>query len=269
MNKCLRCGKEIAEGRKFCSRSCSASYNNVRRERKPWTEEQREKITVPRVRQVCKFCGKFTGKEVREQYQYGICEECRPFIGEQKLYRKVGILQGSLRERADKLRQKLRHLYVDCRMSLPDIYRETGIWGKTAWSILTDSGVRMRSKEESEDLAIAQGHYGITRSRSGSKITWDGKKVFYRSSYELKFSEELDKARIQYEVEPFRILYYDSVKEKVRSAIPDFYLPDTNEIIEIKSTWTYNKQNMRDKFKAYREAGYKPKLILNMKEVNE
>ena len=57
------------------------------------------------------------------------------------------------------------------------------------------------------------------------------------------------------------------VLAKERVAIPDFYLPRTNEIVEIKSTWTYNKQEMNDKFEAYRNLGYIPKLILDRKEV--
>ena len=35
--RCLQCGKEIPEGRNFCSSSCSANYNNVRRQIKTWT----------------------------------------------------------------------------------------------------------------------------------------------------------------------------------------------------------------------------------------
>lgn len=53
------------------------------------------------------------------------------------------------------------------------------------------------------------------------------------------------------------------VKKRNRVAIPDFYLPETNEIIEIKSSWTFDKQNMKDKFIAYKKLGYAPKVILN------
>jgi len=47
-----------------------------------------------------------------------------------------------------------------------------------------------------------------------------------------------------------------------------FYLPDTNTIVEIKSNYTLDEQNMRDKFKAYKEHGYIYKLILNKKELS-
>lgn len=260
MNKCLNCGKEIPEGRKFCSSSCSAKYNNVRRQRKPWTEEQRQRVTKPKKQRYCKYCG-------RESIGC-VCEECRPFVGEIRLYEKLHLEGKTLAEKARQFRTNLIQMYVQEKKSLPDIYRETGIWGKTAWAILADAGIKMRGKQESKDLAISQGHYGITRSHSGSKITWDGKTVHYRSSYELRYAEELDRRKIRYCTEPFRVGYFDSSRKKFRTAIPDFYLPDTNELVEIKSTWTYDEQNMRDKFKAYRKAGYFPKLILEGKKIN-
>lgn len=43
MNICLQCGKEIPKNRKFCSSSCSASYNNRKREKR--TEESKKKAS--------------------------------------------------------------------------------------------------------------------------------------------------------------------------------------------------------------------------------
>lgn len=54
----------------------------------------------------------------------------------------------------------------------------------------------------------------------------------------------------------------------MRVAIPDFYIPSTNTIVEIKSTYTLDVQNMKDKVKKYKELGYDFKLILNHQEVN-
>ena len=65
-----------------------------------------------------------------------------------------------------------------------------------------------------------------------------------------------------------KIQYYDSRLQKIRVAIPDFYIPSTNTIVEIKSTYTLDVQNMKDKVKKYKELGYDFKLILNHKEVN-
>ena len=54
----------------------------------------------------------------------------------------------------------------------------------------------------------------------------------------------------------------------MRIALPDFYLPKTNTIVEIKSLFTLNIQNMKDKRAAYIAAGYNFKLILEHKECN-
>jgi len=62
--------------------------------------------------------------------------------------------------------------------------------------------------------------------------------------------------QIDYQVEPFTIDYYDSIMKHNRFAIPDFYLPDYNMLIEVKSSFTYDRQNMIDKAKAYIQQGY-------------
>lgn len=96
--------------------------------------------------------------------------------------------------------------------------------------------------------------------------TWNGKEVYLRSSYESDYAVELDNKMIDYEVESLRIKYFDSNKNEYRCAIPDFYLPGTNTIVEIKSEWTLDIQEMLDKKKAYLEQGYNFKLILDHKE---
>ena len=97
-------------------------------------------------------------------------------------------------------------------------------------------------------------------------ITWNGKEVFLRSSYELDYAKELDKQQIDYNVEFKHIKYWDSQKQEYRCAIPDFYIPNTNTIVEIKSDYTLDEQNMKDKKKAYLELGYNFKLICEHKE---
>ena len=97
--------------------------------------------------------------------------------------------------------------------------------------------------------------------------TWNNKKVYLHSSYELDYAKELDKQQIDYEVEFKHIKYWDSQKQEYRCAIPDFYIPKENMIVEIKSNYTLDKQNMIDKKKAYLDLGYRFKLICNHKEL--
>ena len=101
----------------------------------------------------------------------------------------------------------------------------------------------------------------------GWHTTWDNKEVYLRSSYELDYAKELDEQQINYDVECLHIKYWDSQKQEYRCAIPDFYIPKDNMIVEIKSNWTLDKQNMIDKKKAYIEQGYNFKLICDFKEM--
>lgn len=72
----------------------------------------------------------------------------------------------------------------------------------------------------------------------------------------------LDDKKIDYDVETLRIKYYDIQKKKIRIAIPDIYIKETNEIIEIKSKWTLDEINMKDKIKAYNKLKYKVRLVV-------
>ena len=81
------------------------------------------------------------------------------------------------------------------------------------------------------------------------------------SSYELDYAKQLDDKQIDYDVESLHIKYWDSQQQRYRCAIPDFYIPSKHLIVEIKSNWTLDKQNMQDKENAYRKLGYNFKLI--------
>ena len=88
------------------------------------------------------------------------------------------------------------------------------------------------------------------------------------STFECHCFLRLDECKIPYFYEKVRIKYFDTQRNKERVAVPDFYLPETKELVEIKSSWTLKGkvQEMKDKFKAYREQGYNPKLILDKVE---
>ena len=104
--------------------------------------------------------------------------------------------------------------------------------------------------------------------KCGWHTTWNNKEIYYRSSYELDYAKELDKQQIDYEVESLRIKYFDTQLNEYRCAIPDFFIRDRNMIVEIKSSYTIDVQNMKDKFKSYKELGYDTKLILDHKETD-
>lgn len=105
-------------------------------------------------------------------------------------------------------------------------------------------------------------HVRFTSKQQWHK-SWDNKSVFLRSSYELNYAKYLDKEKIKYDVESLRISYFDSLQNKYRVAIPDFYLPETNTIVEIKSTYWLNEENMEDRRKEYQRLGFNFQLIVD------
>lgn len=261
MNFCKCCGKEIPEGRKFCNSSCAAKYNNKHRTRKPWSEKQRKRVQVPEEQQICKYCGK---KLVQGERR--VCSECRKYRRFYRITARLVDCTGTPKENYVKALEKLKRLYSQGESTLT-LESKLGIPKETIWYSLKNTGV-VRDFSEANIVRIKQGREkireGNPKYKHGWHTTWEGIQVYYRSSYELEFAKKLDSERVPYRMEykPTFTLYFDSQRNKSRVAKPDFYLPETRELIEIKSRFTYNTQNMVDKFKAYRQAGFRPKLIL-------
>lgn len=110
---------------------------------------------------------------------------------------------------------------------------------------------------------------GAPLQRKGVKCTpyikHDGSTIMCRSSYEVDFAHHLEKLNIAFEFENKQILFKSSIDHKIHYAFPDFYISNTNTIIEVKSWYYYDQLRMIDRFNAYRAAGYIPKLLLEGK----
>lgn len=140
--------------------------------------------------------------------------------------------------------------------------------GNTIFKILNIQGRNLSKAVQNAWFTgnLEQGNIYV-QYHSGWHTTWNEKEVFLRSSYELDYAKELDEQQIDYDVEFKHIKYWDSQKQEYRCAIPDFYIPKDNMIVEIKSSYTLDKQNMIDRKKAYLDLGYKFKLICDHKEL--
>lgn len=106
---------------------------------------------------------------------------------------------------------------------------------------------------------------GAIRSKGSWHNTWFGKKVYLRSQNEINYANILDSKKINYTVENLRIEYFDTEQNTYRISIPDFYLPKSNMIVEVKSTYTLKigKQNLRNKIKEYLNLNYNVMIIVN------
>lgn len=166
-----------------------------------------------------------------------------------------------------RVKQYVNDLYWNKEMSISEIKELCGYPYSTGnFSKLLLIFTKFRTVKDA--LLISKKNNIESFFNSGIHKTWDGKTVFYRSSYELDFCNELDKQQIEYEMENLTIDYYDTELKKYRFAIPDFYIPSTNTIIEVKSKFTFKKQNMIDRALAFIKNGYKFGLLLEHKMYN-
>ena len=125
--------------------------------------------------------------------------------------------------------------------------------------------IEARSFSESQSNAITTNRVVMPNNTKFKHIfhtSWFGETFCLRSSYEEDYAKLLDQSQTKYFVEHLRIKYFNSNQQRYRIAIPDFYLPETNTIVEVKSTYWLDETEMRDKKEAYTALGYK--FILNL-----
>ena len=257
--KCINCGKTIYIGKRASLKTCRCNEcNNLHNQL------------------ICKICGQKYNKN-EGGCKNNFCKNTSlQFI--KSLIKYFGFDQnklGTLEVENEFLRIKefIKNLYINDRITenaLKEKFNYTS--GLCNFhKILKQLNIKTLSSKEATKLAYLLGRSGNEIVQNQYKCnwhtTWNNKEVYLRSSFELDYAKELDEQQIDYDVECLRIKYWDSQKQEFRCAIPDFYLPKQNLIIEIKSSWTLDKQNMIDKVKAYKDLGYNFKLICDYKEM--
>jgi hypothetical protein len=280
---CLCCGKLLKnKQKKFCSRNCSTKYNN--KQRNCFSEETKNKISeglkkyhenkdginihgrIERMKyknRICKFCGsiKDNGKCLNDKIcKYGITNAKNNYIYFGFDITTIGSINAI--EEYYKVKDLLWKEYNENNLSVSQIkekYNYNGSVERLVY-ILKSFDLKLRNNSSAIKNAYLNKRLNLPNPYS-FKHGWyennKGKKIFYRSSYELDYCKFLDKNNIDYEVEDLRIKYYDTVKGIERIAIPDFHLIKEKQITEVKSSFTFIKQNMLDKIKAYKKLGFK------------
>jgi hypothetical protein len=252
--KCEKCNKEhdgsYGSGR-FCNIKCANS-------RGPRTNEFKKNVSKKlTINKYCISCNTIVTR--RSKY----CLDCVNLSYNKIIYNRLGINIKNFKEANELAVSIIEEEYFNNYLSTPQIFEKYNIQPISLSRFLKKNNINLRSLSESISNAFFTGRKNIQSGpqfKHGLHKTWFGENIFYRSSYELEYAKYLDNERIKYEVESLRIKYFDSQLKKERTAIPDFYLPDTNTIVEIKSNWTLDRQNMKDKEKACKDLGYKFKL---------
>lgn len=228
-------------------------------------------IKVTRPRYKCKICGCI------DCNQPNICN----YLKRAKIsnFEKLGFnakTLGSIEvyNEINKIISKLYDLYINQKLPVQKIQK---MYNLTDWFVIYDwmrrFGIPIRPPSDAINVGIETGRIDYSKINTKNQykvnkhVSWNGKEFILRSSYELDFAKDLDKKFINYEVESLKIPYLSTISNKTKISIPDFYLPDTNEIYEIKGDFTYNKKDIEDRFKTYQKIGFsKIVLVLEHKE---
>lgn len=287
--KCKKCDCDVTEvygSGTFCSAKCARSYSTI--------NDIKETKILP-----CKHCGIDVVVGKRTSPTKCVCDACklRPHYCERcgdvvhskqkrkhcdkwecqsqllpSLIEYFGFNQQTIGtieylKEFHRIREILSELYLDDELSSSQIaetfnHPNTG----SIIAILQSLQITTRNKSVAAKTSIKVGTTVLPHSyqyKHGWHTTWQGDLVFYRSSYELTYAMLLDSKQVPYKMEHLRISYWDNQLMCNRIAIPDFYLPCTNTIVEIKSEYTLDIQNMIDKKTQYEAHGYNFILIVD------
>ena len=227
---------------------------------------------------ICKCCGK--------PYHYKKCCD-NPKICQFILRSKPQILKlfgfnfsklgsNDIYKEYDKVKEILIDEYIHQKMAVAEIAEKRNsdeIY--LIWCLLKRMGIPTRDVKESNINALLKGRMKEPTLMSsgyqykcGWHTTWNNHQIYYRSSYELDFAKYLDSQKIVYECETIRLPYFNNRLNKIKIAVSDFYIPATNTLYQIKSSWTYVKKDAIDRYETFTQNGYNVILIYEHQEYN-
>ena len=249
--KCSKCGKDIIVDRRSPINAkyiCNECYNKSKEKKK--------------IIKKCKICGrelingKCQNQFCNEHYKSKIFKILIDYFGFDET--KLGTINAE--KEFERIRNILYDMYWKQHMSSTEIcnffnYPKTSDLTRTVFKNLK---IISKTRKQAAKENIEMNRLTLNKFSKFEKfkhICWNNTIVFLRSSYEEDYANYLDANKVLYNVENLKIFYFDTQKQEKRIAIPDFYLSETNTIVEIESNWTLDVINMIDKVKAYKENG--------------
>ena len=183
---------------------------------------------------ICESCGEefFSVKKNKN------CSECNKIAKRKLIFKRLNLFDKNLKILKQKAINLLKEEYFEKELSVPEICKKYNLFRRSVWKFLNDNGIKLRDLSESNCLTFKKGRKVSSLNNnfnSGYLITWYGKKIFYRSSYEKRVMNVLDKNKIMYLYENKRVEYL--YKNRIRIYISDFYFPEYNIIIETKNKY--------------------------------
>lgn len=246
----------------FCCRKCARAYSSKEKRKeinkkvssklkgRSWPEKRMLKSNIQlKADKKCKSCG----CEMKDKSKKAYCKLCRPFVKNLDLFKKLKIYDKELWEANQKALTILTKEYFADKQSLNQIREKYGIMYNTVHFFFKKNGIDLRSLSKAQKLIIKNGRKALPVNlvyKTGYHTTWYGKEFFYRSSYEKRMMEILDKKQEFYLYETLRIQY--EFKKEISTHITDFYIPEKNLVIETKGEW-FQKRD-KDKIEAKKNA---------------
>lgn len=261
---------------RFCSRECANRRN--------FSQESKNKTAYAAIKNFLKKkdidfnenSDLETLKRLRDKnqksYRYprkcilGKFERSLPYTSKSKILRNLGFdFEKDWEDEFFRIRNLLYNLYYKEQLSFSQIREKFNIKSNVSsvHSYFNLFGLlKVRSLSEEIRLRFLKGDIILnTPDKSFFIHGWYYSKInqesfYYRSSYELQLMKILDLHKIRYDCNHFKITYFDSRLNTIRTGFPDFFLPDYNLVIETKGRIFYDEVNLSDRFEVLRKLGY-------------
>jgi protein-arginine kinase activator protein McsA len=247
---CHRCGKEFtafkSQNRKYCSPECA------------YASPSRCEHITPKERgtTVCAGCGTEFRKKVRQEEQRFCSRRCAGLAN-------AGQLRQVQQVRASEPSKKVELTCETCGRTFtrfPSLVK-SGPSFCSQECVRTNPGVRQR-----RSASFLKSHALTHNNYSNAKRGWrevGGKRVFFRSRMEANYARFLTFTGVDWQFES-KTFWFEGLKRGVVSYTPDFYLPSTDEYLELKG-W----MDPRSKTKLKRMARYHPEVTLRLVTYSE
>jgi len=194
----------------------------------------------------CNDCGVIYNKRIRDMTEIHLCKSC---IKKGKLNGMYGVKPSEKNINATKKRLKEHGNPFTWEISRKKIKEKQG-WLKTAEK---NKGKKRsdETKRKMSESAIKSFKLGIRKPRKqwGNVKIRQYKDIDYQSSYELNFLKYMENHNKLDLVDRGPVIDYIDEFGKQRNYFIDYKIIDTNIVIEIKSTYIWNKNKRQNELK--------------------
>jgi very-short-patch-repair endonuclease len=219
---------------------------------------------------ICDYCG---GEVIVKKSEYNrniknngkfSCKKCGPNKYRETCLEKYGVDNiTKLCETHDKIKNKCLEKHGDKNFRNIEKTKETKLqkYGKKYSSIVEKIKQSCLKKFGVENASQNPEVFSKQQKRRYEIRNYNNSELFYQGSYEKDF---LDKYYNKIEIKKIEPISY-RYENKNKKYFPDFYLPDYNLIVEIKSSYIYEKHKKQNlcKRKACINNGYNYIFIIN------